>query len=127
MKNVSWVKYAESYDIMCDANPEYQIILSIYEELINSFSFKDGSIIVDIGAGTGNFSIILAEKFPKCRILHVDSDLAMNLKAAEKIKSRKIANIEIINVNVNDFKFEENAFSFISAVHSLYTFENPKK
>ena len=54
---VSWSAYAAAYDLMAEHNPAYQSLVSDFQDVIQGWSMEPDSIILDVGAGTGNFSI----------------------------------------------------------------------
>src|ERR1700689_3195308 len=73
-KQIDWTAYAQVYDLMAENNPAYQEILLRCLETIAHWNLPPGSRIIDLGAGTGNFSVRIAQALPQCRILHVDAN-----------------------------------------------------
>ena len=78
-------KYADTYDIYCTVQK------NIAKELVNKLNlpFIPGNIL-EIGCGTGNYTMLLREKFPNALIDSIDISLAMLEKAKNKISDYKI-------------------------------------
>ena len=62
---VDWQLYAEKYDMLLSYNPFYQELRNDILTLTSNWQTDTGDLIVDVGAGTGNYSITLAKKFPR--------------------------------------------------------------
>ncbi len=124
-QTVSWTSYAAKYDMLMQHNPFYQ---QLHEEVISHTSdweIDDGDIILDLGAGTGNYSCALAERFPQARVIHIDLDEGMNREAAIKKERRGLVNLEILGGSVYDLVFEPNTIKAVTGIHCLYTFPSP--
>lgn len=78
---------------------------------------EKGMNVLDVGCGTGNFSIKLAER--GCSVTGIDISDEMLKIAGAKAASRKLP-IEFIKMDINDLKFGENEFD---AVFSMAAFE----
>lgn len=76
-----------------------------------------GMKIIDIGCGTGNFSIKLAKR--GCHVTGIDVSEKM-LKIARKKACEQKLNIDFINMDVKDLKFADNEFD---AAISMAAFE----
>ena len=87
-----WNTYALAYDHMAQHNPEYKSIIEEFSGIINEWSPPPGSTLVDLGAGTGNFSILMAKRFPNAQIIMVDSDKTMLELASNKMKYARLSN-----------------------------------
>lgn len=75
---VDWRSYAAVYDVMAEANPAYQALVDDYRAFVGRLRLRSGDVLVDVGAGTGNFALTAADAWPQCHVLHVDADDAMN-------------------------------------------------
>lgn len=88
---------------------------------LNLFKVKKGMKILDIGCGTGNFSIKLAKM--GCKVVGIDISEEMLNIAEEKAKKEDL-DIEFYNMDVYDLKFEKETFD---GVFSMAAFEFIKK
>ena len=62
-------------------------------EVIQALTLKPDSIVADIGAGTGYFSVRLAHMLPAGKVYGVDTEAAMVKHLAERAKREGLANI----------------------------------
>lgn len=122
---MDWATYATAYDQMAELNPAYQELLATFTQAIKGWPLADGETLADLGAGTGNFSSILAEQFPRCEIVHVDFDEAMNRQAATKAGVRKLENIRHVTSDLAAHEFPPGSLAGVVSVHALYTMANP--
>jgi ubiquinone/menaquinone biosynthesis C-methylase UbiE len=80
--------------------------------------------ILDVGCGTGNYSVMLAKL--GCKVTGIDVSTEM-LKVAREKAEKLCLNVNFINCDAQDLPFESN---FFDAVLSVATFEfipNPHK
>lgn len=122
---VDWRSYAAVYDVMLDNNPAYAAIVARYRRFLSSLPLAGGDALVEVGAGTGNFSLAAAEAWPRCHIVHVDASDAMNAHARVKCAALGLDNVEIRTANVQDFDLPAESVALVTVVHALYTFPDP--
>lgn len=78
---------------------------------------KEGMKILDVGCGTGNFSVKLAKM--GCKVTGIDISKEM-LNVAIKKSEEQNLDIEFFNMDLYDLKFDDNSFD---AVFSMTAFE----
>lgn len=122
---LSWDKYGTHYDNMCEKNPSYQELLNEYDSWIQNHPELAGDIL-DLGAGTGNFSMRTARAHPSANILHVDQDVIMNRSAQRKYSSSGYQNIEIKTCDAKQLNIKNQSLTLVTAIHSLYTMDHPE-
>jgi ubiquinone/menaquinone biosynthesis C-methylase UbiE len=127
ISKVDWRAYAEVYDLMAVNNPAYQDLLTQFRSMINQWILEPQSTLVELGAGTGNFSIELARAFPECMVVHLDADQRMNLLAESKATAQKLQNIHFVSNVIQEVQFPVESLSAVVMVHALYTFPNPRE
>ena len=72
---------------------------------------NEGTVVVDIGCGRGQSTVILAKAFPKSEILGIDTDAdsierAKNLAESSKVKNAHFLSSTAEVLAVGDFKFD---------------------
>ena len=125
---VDWKKYANQYDaVTSDLNKQYRDLISLpfLPLFVKNFKYDSNRAICDVGAGTGNFSIPFAEKYPSVNVYHIDSDETSLFIARKKAENKGIRNIYFFNADVENLKeiSEKNAvlFDTIFMFHVLYS------
>jgi len=121
-----WQAYATVYDLIAEHNPAYQELLVRFRREIRDWPLSQGDLVVDLGAGTGNFSLALAEAFPRCRVVHIDGNEGMNAIAAAKAAARGLANVDIRTQDVAAARFAPGSVAAVTAIHALYAFPSPE-
>lgn len=127
-----WQAYAQVYDRMAASNPAYQDLLARFREAIGRWPLPPGAVLADLGAGTGNFSLALARRFPACRVIHLDANAAMNEVAGRKAQQAGCRNLALLTHDIAgaldgpDAPFAPGSLAAITTVHALYAFPEPK-
>ncbi|MEL6675988.1 MAG: methyltransferase domain-containing protein [Bacteroidota bacterium] len=124
-KTVDWHQYAEKYDMLLDYNPFYQQLREEITTMISAWPMEEGDLIADLGAGTGNYSVLLAERFPSARVLHIDNNSAMNARARQKKVAAGLGNLDFIEKGAEAVSLAPGSLRAILSVHALYTFPDP--
>lgn len=95
-------------------------------------TFPDGSIILDVGCQTGKSTALIAEQFPKCTVIGIESNDQM-FKYANQTYSPMV---NFIHADITESNFIQQIQShkngqqlpfadFVITVHSFYV-SNPK-
>lgn len=127
ISTVSWHRYAQTYDLLMQHNPFYQQLHASVMEAARQWEIRPGDHIADLGAGTGNYSLALAQAFLMAHVIHMDNDEGMNARAASKGMALGLHNLQIIHRSVDDWALPEGSLRAILSVHALYTFPEPEK
>lgn len=125
-ETVDWAVYAKTYDMLLSYNPFYQKLHQEVMEETQSWSLKSEDLIFDLGAGTGNYSLALAAKFPQAQILHIEPNDGMNLRTREKQEAQKLDNLSILPCYAEGVKLSPNSAQAAVCIHALYTFSTPQ-
>ncbi|AZR73334.1 ubiquinone biosynthesis methyltransferase UbiE [Anoxybacter fermentans] len=117
-------KIADSYDKWYETK-----LGSFVDEVETKLAFDffqptKGMKILDVGCGTGNFSIKLAKK--GCKVIGVDISDAMLEIARKKAKSNNL-NITFYNMNVYDLDFDDETFDAIFSMAAFEFIKEPEK
>ena len=117
--------YSKAYDLMLQINPAYQKLLDQFRAEISELQIEKSKKIriLDVGAGTGNFSAIVQEIYPNAEIHFIEPNISMIRKAESKLNPRKLF---VHNMDFQQFTEDENTFDIIICIHALYLMKNPK-
>jgi len=88
------------------------------------FTPYKGMKVLDVGCGTGNFSIKLAEK--GCQVVGIDISEKM-LDIARKKSRAKNLNISFYNMNVYNLSFPDESFNGVFSMAALEFMHEPRK
>ncbi len=121
---VSWTSFAKYFDLSARNNPAYQDLIANARETFSKLPLGDGPIS-DVGAGTGNFSIMLSRLYPDREVLHVEPDREMIGQAMEKAEG--CSNLRFIQEPAEDLEATGHKWSAAISIHALYAMSDPKK
>ena len=125
MQKVDWYAYAQRYDMLLAYNPFYQELHNEVLRRLKGWKIREGGIIADIGAGTGNYSVAVAQLFPQARILHIDNSKGMNAVALEK--SAGLHNFCLLNQSIEEVTLMPDSLNGLICINAIYTFPNPAR
>ena len=120
-RGVSWWKYGKAYDLLCSINPYYEENLAHFGSWFRSIPLPSGSLVCEIGAGTGNVMMRAAEMRPEVSYVHWDWNSVMNELARTKYGVAGFTNVEIVSKDLALFPAGRGPFDLIIAVNCLYT------
>lgn len=67
----------------------------------------DGDTILELGCGWGSLSLLMAERFPRSRIVGVSNSRSQKEFIDSQARSRGFANLQIVTANINSFDTSE--------------------
>jgi ubiquinone/menaquinone biosynthesis C-methylase UbiE len=95
-------------------------------KLLGALKLKPGDVVADIGAGSGYFTFRIAERVgPKGKVLAVDIQQEMLTIIRQKMKARKLSNIEPILGTETDPKLPAGTVDLILMVDVYHEFSYP--
>jgi SAM-dependent methyltransferase len=95
-------------------------------KLLDALKLKPGDVVADIGAGSGYFTFRIAERIgPKGKVLAVDIQPEMLAIIRDKMKVRKLGNVEPILGTDTDPKLPTGAVDLILMVDVYHEFAYP--
>jgi len=125
---VDWDRYADQYDAitMKGSNPAYLALVKKVTDSFRNFQVRPDSLIADLGGGTGNFTIPIAQMYPESRIVLVDSSEGMLNQAREKVYRYGLKNVDVIRADISSdipeiAKKYSRPFTHVMMIHALYT------
>lgn len=105
------------------------IIKLIIQNFLNNFielsHLTNPQNIIELGAGEGYLSYILASQFPKTKI--IVSDISSRELASRKYNLKNFKNAEFEIINAKKIKYPNNKFDLIVCSEVLEHISNPQK
>lgn len=126
-ESVDWEAYAREYDLLAEANSAYRDLLEFCMKTVAGWNLPKGAAVLDIGAGTGNFSVRIAQMLPNVTVLHLDSSAAMNATAQRKAKAAKVNNWQLLNGDIDALYKDLPPVDAVVCIHALYPLPDPLK
>ncbi len=124
--DVDWDRYAEQYDPVTigGSNPAYLQLVAKATRFFAGLGLKKGSLVADLGGGTGNFTLPLAAMYPDSRFVIVDQSEVMLQKAREKAEAKGLHNVAVVHGDVEDIEGLVETYArpltHVLMIHSLY-------
>jgi ubiquinone/menaquinone biosynthesis C-methylase UbiE len=95
-------------------------------KLIESLKIKPGSVVADVGAGSGYLTFRLADKVgPTGKVLAVDIQDEMLTLIRQRAKAKRVTNVEPVKGAEDDPKLPEAGVDLILMVDVYHEFEFP--
>jgi len=87
-------------------------------EILKGLGLGAGSTLIDVGAGTGTFSLAAA---PLCeRVIALDPSPAMLEVLAAKAKRQDVTNIEVVNQGILEYEHRGELAAFVYSKNALH-------
>ncbi len=97
------------------------------QKVINDLNLKPTDVVADIGAGTGYFSVRIAPRVPRGKVLAVDVQPEM-IEILTTLKTKKhLSNIESILGSATDVNLPSESVDVALMVDAYHEFEYPKE
>lgn len=107
-KTIDYDAVSKVYDQVREGNPEMVI------QLLEEVSLDESSIILDVGCGTGNNTLLLAAAVPS-KVAGLDISFGMLQKAREK-RSR----VPLVQAPADNLPFASDSFDFVYMTEVLH-------
>ena len=95
--------------------------------LIDSLPLTASSIVADLGAGTGYFSLPVARRVSEGRVIAVDIQPEMLAIIAERMDRENVRNIELVHGAEDDPGLPEGAVDLVFMVDAYHEFSHPNE
>ena len=108
--------------------PRYDLAVQLYRlagfhieqyrrETVESLALRPGDTVVELGCGTGlNFPLIQQAIGPEGRLIGVDLTDAMLAQAQKRVREAGWQNVELVQVDLADFRFPQNVAGILSTL-----------
>lgn len=116
-------KYAINYDANYNYNDpftKYKILKKVddFVSSVKSKYKKDTLTMLELGCGTGEYTKLIASRFPKSKIIGIDISPDI-LKVAES-KCAKLKNVKFHTSSAYDMKFKDKSFDVVFGFYILH-------
>ena len=92
------------------------------------FSTEDGCKVLDIGCGSGTFTMCMAERYPKSHFVGFDVGNDFLQRANDKRGRKGLSNIRFTRSTLEAFiEDKDEQFDVITAYHVLHNMSDPEK
>jgi len=95
--------------------------------LIENLPLEPDDVVVDLGAGTGYFSLPIARRLPQGRVLAVDLEPAMLEEVRRAAAREEISNVEMIRATESDPRLPPSAVDLVLIVDAYHEFSHPRE
>jgi len=95
-------------------------------DVLEAMAVHFGQTIADVGAGTGYFSLPLAEAVgPQGKVYAVDAQNEMLVLLRQKLDAAALSNIELVHAEADDTGLHESTCDLFFAANVWHEFEDP--
>ncbi len=126
---VQWSSYAQEYDLVAEYNRHYQTLLRQVRGWVERAGLPPGATVVDLGGGTGNFALCVAQSRPDCRVVLMDTDGESLRRAREKGEALGVENLDLQQRDMGDLAWLggiSRGPRLFLCVHALYVAGAPE-
>ena len=110
----------ELFDLTHKDNDAYWEMVDSLLHWIPKFDLGPEPRILDLGAGTGNFTLAMHELIPSAKFTHLDMSPQMNEQAKHKYAERGVT-VRIIESLIQTAPLHKNSFDLVVSVNALNT------
>ncbi len=90
-------------------------------------NLKDNSTLIDLGAGSGFYTVLCSKLNKKCRIVSIDLSSTMLNRLKETLEKNKVGkNVKILKENVEKTSIEENSVDIVILSNVLHELKDPE-
>lgn len=84
---------------------------SFYKKAIDNIAILDDAKVLDLGCGTGNLSLAIANDYPESKIVGID--ISNDQLYYGRLKAKDYQNIEFLNSSIDNLDFKDEYFDLV--------------
>jgi ubiquinone/menaquinone biosynthesis C-methylase UbiE len=111
-QKASWNKFSPGWKKWDEMTMDF--LKPMGDAIIQQLHLKDGDVVLDVAAGTGEPGLTIASKLKTGKVIISDLADDMLVVAHEKAAQKGITNVEFLACDVCDMPFADNTFDAIS-------------
>jgi ubiquinone/menaquinone biosynthesis C-methylase UbiE len=96
-----------------------------YQQIAQSLPLKNKGFLLDIGAGPGHLTQLIAQKYPKLKVIGIDSSATM-VEIAKK-RRKELANLEFKIMDGKNLEFNQNSIDYVISTLAFHHWREPLK
>ncbi|CAN5488546.1 class I SAM-dependent methyltransferase [soil metagenome] len=108
----SWNKFSQGWKKWDDLVMDF--LKPMGSKIIQLLDVKDGDMVLDVAAGTGEPGLTIASKIPNGKVIFTDLSEGMLEVALENAEKKGLKNVETVVADVSELPFDENTFDAVS-------------
>lgn len=92
------------------------------EKILGALDIRQGSIILDLGTGSGYLAFAIAEANKDCRVIGLDIVEEALEQNRKKAKAQHLDNISFVTYDGINFPFQDGTFDYVTTRYALHHF-----
>jgi ubiquinone/menaquinone biosynthesis C-methylase UbiE len=118
----------EKYDEIVEelTKRTYKYRYELYDKILDFLPIQQKGLFVDIGSGTGNFSLYLRKR-SNCKIICIDNSSEMVKRLQQKVKTANVEDIEVCRGDLLSLPFPDNRIDISFSKFVLHDVKNKNK
>lgn len=117
-------RYVHGYHQRENERLQYQAG-SVVDLLHSDTSYPSGSLVLEVGCGTGAQTVTLAQRSPDARFISIDISLASLSEAKRRVDSAGMTNVEFHQADIFDLPFSLESFDHVFVCFVLEHLSRP--
>ncbi|MFZ3301099.1 MAG: class I SAM-dependent methyltransferase [Microgenomates group bacterium] len=114
--NYSYDKPFTRYKILKKVDDFFSSVKSVYK--------SDNLLMLEVGCGTGEYTKLIASRFPKSKIIGID--ISPDILKIAKNKCSKFKNVKFYTKSAYDMKFKNKSFDIVFGFYILHHLDSTK-
>lgn len=97
------------------------------DRVVDALALRPADVVADIGAGTGFFTLRLAKRVPRGRVLAVDIDPDVLAVVEERVQAAGLTNVRTVQGTEQNPNLPQGAVDIVLIAASYHEFSHPRE